>query len=323
MTTLAIQQYFPNASRLVYGCMGLGGGWDTNPYQSSDVQLAHEVVDTVLESGINFFDHADIYTMGKAEQVFGEVLKTRPGLREKIILQSKCGIRFPDAQGPQRYDLSPEWIEQSVNNILARLGTDYLDILLLHRPDPLMEPELIAEVFDRLHRAGKVRHFGVSNMHQQQISLLQSAVAQPLVANQLHLSLSQADFVNEGVLVGMAESAKVGYTPGLTDYCREHNVQVQAWGSLAKGLFSGRPVADQPASVQATAILVQELAAQYQVSSEAIVLAWLMKHPANIQPVIGTTNVGRIKASAESTSVTLSREDWYRLFIATRGQNLP
>lgn len=323
MTNFAIQQHLPEASRLIYGCMGLGGGWDTTAYQASDVQLAHQVVDAALESGINFFDHADIYTLGKAERVFGDVLKSRPGLRQQIILQSKCGIRFPDAQRPQCYDLSPEWIEHSVNNILTRLGTDYLDILLLHRPDPLMQPELIAEVFDRLHRAGKVRHFGVSNMHQQQISLLQSAIAQPLVANQLHLSLRQADFIEEGVLVGMGESADVGYNAGLTDYCRQNNIQMQAWGSLAKGVFSGLGVADQPSAVQATASLVQDMAAQYQVSREAIVLAWLMRHPAHIQPVIGTTNIARVKASAEATSIQMSREDWYKLLIASRGRNLP
>ncbi|WP_407642896.1 aldo/keto reductase [Corallincola holothuriorum] len=323
MNKTPIQNHLPKASRLIYGCMGLGGSWDNAPYSQQDIDLAHQAVNTALECGINYFDHADIYTMGKAEQVFGEVLKARPELREQIILQSKCGIRFEDAHGPKRYDLSPEWIEESVNNILSRLGTEYLDTLLLHRPDPLMQPELIAEAFDRLQSAGKVRHFGVSNMNQHQISLLQSQIKQPLVINQLPLSLSQADFVEDAVLVGTGDSANVGYTAGLTDYCKQNDIQLQSWGCLAQGLFSGRNLDGQPPHVHATAGLVREMAHGYQTSAEAIVLAWLMQHPATIQPVLGTTHEGRLRACAMATQVQLSREDWYKLFVTARGQELP
>ncbi|GAA5215515.1 aldo/keto reductase family oxidoreductase [Corallincola platygyrae] len=323
MKTLPIQNHLPEVSRLIFGCMGLGGSWDNQPYSGQDLELAHRSVDVALDCGINFFDHADIYTLGKAEQVFGEVLKSRPGLRENIILQSKCGIRFEDDHGPKRYDLSPEWITQSVDNILSRLQTEYLDIMLLHRPDPLMEPGLIAEAFEKLQRSGKVRHFGVSNMNQHQIELLQSEIEQPLIVNQLPLSLSQNAFVEDGVLVGTGDSANVGYTPGLTEYCQRNAVQLQSWGSLAQGLFSGRDVSDQPGHIQATANLVREMAHGYQTSAEAIVLAWLMNHPAAIQPVLGTTHEGRLRACAMATEVNLSREDWYKLYVSARGNELP
>jgi predicted oxidoreductase len=323
MINMPITNHLPQASRLVFGCMGLGGSWDQQPYNSDDRKLAERAIDAALGSGINFFDHADIYTLGKAEKLFGDIMASRSGLREQIILQSKCGIRFADSAGPKRYDLSPQWIEYSVDNILSRLGTDYLDILLLHRPDPLMEPALIAEAFEQLHRSGKVRYFGVSNMNQHQIALLQAEVKQPLIANQLPLSLDKNYFVEDGVLVGTNESAGVGYTPGLTEYCCQNNIQLQSWGCLAQGLYSGREISDQPAHVQATAKLVRDLAQGHQTNSEAIVLAWLMLHPAQIQPVIGTTHEQRIHNCAAALEVKLSREEWYALYVSARGQELP
>jgi predicted oxidoreductase len=323
MNTIPLHQHFPQASRLVFGCMGLGGSWDQQPYGQADLDLANQAIDTALELGINLFDHADIYTMGKAEQVFGEVLKNRPQLRENIILQSKCGIRFEDEAGPGRYDLSADWIIESVNNSLRRLQTDYLDILLLHRPDPLMVPDEIAAAFEQLRKAGKVKHFGVSNMNQHQVALLQSALPDPLVANQLPLSLAHNAFVEDGVLVGIGDSASVGYTPGLTEHHRLHGIQLQAWGSLAQGLYSGRDLNGQPESVRATAELVTAMAQSHQTSAEAIVLAWLMKHPAAIQPVLGTTNPARLRACFAATQVELSREDWYKLYVSARGQSLP
>lgn len=323
MNTIPLHQHFPQASRLVFGCMGLGGSWDQQPYGQTDLDLANQAIDAALELGINVFDHADIYTMGKAEQVFGEALKSRPELRENIILQSKCGIRFEDHAGPGRYDLSADWIIESVENSLRRLQTDYLDILLLHRPDPLMVPDEIAAAFEQLRKAGKVNHFGVSNMNQHQVALLQSAMPQPLVANQLPLSLAHNDFVEDGVLVGMSDSARVGYTPGLSEHHRLHGIQLQAWGSLAQGLYSGKDLNGQPEPVRATAALVDAMAQNYQTSAEAIVLAWLLKHPAAIQPVLGTTNPARIRACAAATQVELNREDWYKLYVSARGQKLP
>ena len=303
--------------------MGLGGSWDKNPISAVDIKKAHEVVDVAIDSGIQLFDHADIYTFGKAEQVFGEVLQTRPELRELISIQSKCAIRFEDDLGPQRYDFSPEWIINSVENSLSRLKIEQLDILMLHRPDPLMEPELVAQAFDTLTASGKVKHFGVSNMQHHQMSFLSSALSQPLVVNQVELSLSHLAWLEEGVTSGNSGEPSVNYGAGTIEYCRQNDVQLQSWGCLSQGLFTGRDISQAPLHIQKTAELVTTLAAEYQVSKEAVVLAWLKRHPANIQPVIGTTNVERIKACAEVDNINLTREHWYALWLCARGHALP
>jgi predicted oxidoreductase len=318
MNQLPIHTYLPNTSRLIFGCMGLGG--NTDPALA--IQQAHQAIDAALEAGINFFDHADIYASGRAELVFGEVLKQRPELRAQIYLQTKCGIRFADSMGPQRYDFSRAWILNSVEGSLARLGVEQLDILELHRPDPLMEPEEVAEAFALLKSSGKVKHFGVSNMTAAQLRFLQSYLAEPLVANQLELSLAQHSFVDEGIFGLHPEGAAVNFAAGTLEYCRSESVQLQAWGSLAQGLFSGKDVSAEPAHIQQTAQLVTELAEEHGVSREAVVLAWLMRHPAQIQPVIGTTNPSRIHACAQALKVSLTREQWYRLYVSARGQRL-
>ncbi|MDP5137259.1 aldo/keto reductase [Rheinheimera baltica] len=318
-----LASYLTKTSPVVFGCMNLGGGWNTNPITADDIRHTHAVIDRALEVGICVFDHADIYTFGKAEQVFGQVLQQRPELREQITLQSKCGIRFADANTPQRYDFSAGWISSSVDNILSRLNIEQLDVLLLHRPDPLMQPEEVAEAFAQLQQAGKVKQFGVSNMQQHQMQLLQDALATPLVVNQLELSLSHLAWLDEGTTAGCSGEPGVNFSSGTIEYCRRNSVQLQAWGSLSQGMFSGKDVSAEPKPVQATAALVAKLAAEYQVSKEAIVLGWLMRHPANIQPVIGTTNLQRIKACAEASKVQLSREHWYALYLAARGRALP
>lgn len=315
--------YFEGVSRIGLGCMGFGGDWDDNPFDDHHVRQMHAAVDAALEAGINFFDHADIYTMGKAEQVFGEVLKSRPELRQDMIIQSKCGIRFDDEMGPGRYDFSEGWIRSSVENILTRLNIDYLDTLLLHRPDPLMHVEEVAEVFAELKDAGKVKHFGVSNMHRHQIEYLQSALPDALVANQLEMSLLNQDWLNESVTAGMTSGKHVHFSPGIIEYCQMNKVQLQAWGCLAQGLFTGKSLDGQPEYIIATTKLVGQLAAEYQTSREAIVLGWLMRHPAHIQPIIGTTNPERIKACGQAKNVLLNREHWYALYVAARGDRLP
>jgi len=303
--------------------MGLGGGWNKQSITKEQVKQAHGVIDQALAQGINMFDHADIYTFGKAELVFGQVLKERPELREAIYLQSKCAIRFEDQGAPGRYDSSSRWIIDSVDSILARLNVDYLDMLLLHRPDPLMEAEEVASALGQLHVSGKVRHFGVSNMHSHQMSLLQSELEQPLVANQIEMSLAQLDWLEQGVLAGNPQGKDVNFDPALLQYCRNNNVQLQAWGSLCNGLFSGIDISDKAQHIRQTASLVSSLSQQYEVSKEAIVIAWLMRHPANIQPIIGTTDLSRIQHCSEACRLTLSREDWYALYVSARGQALP
>ncbi|WP_040515653.1 aldo/keto reductase [Paraglaciecola polaris] len=321
--SLPLATYLPNVSALAYGCMGLGGGWDAKPVSRANIAQANDCVNTALESGINFFDHADIYTLGKAEQVFGEVLAQRPELRKRIYIQSKCGIRFSDDQGPKRYDLSADWIRESVEGSLRRLNTDYLDVLMLHRPDPLMQAEEIARVFDELRSAGKVHYFGVSNMHHHQIAYLQQALDAPLVANQIEASLLKQDWIDEGVYAGNSDGQDINFNAGTLEYCRREHMQLQSWGSLAQGLYSGRAVSDKSEAVIRTSVLVAKLAAAYNVSPEAIVLAWLIRHPANIQPVIGSTDCGRIAGASQAGNITLSREHWYALYESAKGMELP
>lgn len=311
-------------SRLAYGCMNIGGRWDRNPLTRAEKQAAVEVVLAAYEAGINLFDHADIYTYGKSEAVFAEVWKSAPGLRDRIILQSKCGIRFKDDPrpgDPQRYDFSYDHITTSVEGILKRLQTDYLDILLLHRPDPLVEPEEVARAFDALHTSGKVRCFGVSNHTPAQIELLCRYVSQPLVINQLELSLLHAYLINEGIKANQS-GAPVGLASGILDYCRRNDILIQAWAPVAGGqLFN--PPADAPAHIQETARLVAQMAAEKDTSPEAIVLGWLLRHPAGIQPIIGTTKAERVRSSSLADDVEISREEWYALFTAARGGAVP
>lgn len=313
-----------DVSRLAYGCMHIGGSWDQNPPSADQLAHAASLFDTALDLGINLFDHADIYTLGKSEQVFGAWLGGRSSLREQIVIQSKCGIRFggdPHPDSPKRYDFSYEHIVGSVNASLARLGTDYLDVLLLHRPDPLMEPEEVARAFDHLHGSGKVRYFGVSNHTAGQIALLQHHVRQPLVVNQLEFSLTHSFLLDEGVTANRAD-VQPGLAGGTFDYCREHGLRVQAWSPLGGGRLcrlDGHPNHD---SYQA-ACLVADLARAHHTTPEAIVLAWLLRHPAGVQPVVGTTNADRLRACALADGVTLSRDEWYRLWVAARGSELP
>jgi len=313
----------PTSSRLIFGCMGLGGSWDDQPVTERNIADAHAAVEAALEIGINVFDHADIYTLGKAEKVFGELLKRQPGLREKILLQSKCGIRFSDAKGPKRYDLSRDYIIASVDGILERLGVEYLDTLLLHRPDPLMEPGEIAQAWNELKASGKVRHIGVSNMHDGHLRMLRYYLPEAIVANQLEMSLLKHDWIENGACFNDDQGRGVRDWGETLEYCRRHDIQLQAWGALARGWFTGGAPDDAPAAVHATASLVAQLAEQYGVAGESIVLAWLLQHPVCIQPVIGTSNPARIRACGDAESVQLSREEWYQLYVTARGRELP
>jgi predicted oxidoreductase len=313
-----------DVSRLAYGCMQLGGTWDRKPLGEGDTARAERLVHTALEQGINLFDHADIYTYGKSEAVFGEVLRRQPGLRGQIVLQTKCGIRFPDdpqAGDPGRYDFSYEHILRAVAGSLRRLQTDHVDLLLLHRPDALVEPDEVARAFDELERAGQVRYFGVSNHTPGQIELLRRSVRQPLVVNQVELSLLHAPLINDGVVANQAPGAYQA-AAGTLDYCRLHDITVQAWGAVANGRLIDPPARAEP-RVRAAAKAVADLAKAKGTSREAIALAWLLRHPAGIQPLVGTTQPARISASCQADAVTLSREEWYRLFAAARGAAMP
>jgi len=297
-------------SRISYGCMRMG---------KLEQKTAEAVVKTALESEINFFDHADIYAGGRSESLFGEVLLNNKGLREKILIQTKCGIRFagnPDPSSPGRYDFSYEHIMESVDGSLKRLHTDHVDVLLLHRPDALVEPEEVAKAFDELESAGKVRWFGVSNHTENQIRLLRKSVRQPLIINQVELSLTHSHLINEGILFNRTGGAATPAS-GTLDYCRLEDILVQAWTPMGGG-----KILDRNSNPQALD-LITRLASVKGTTPEAIMIAWLLHHPAGIQPIIGTTTPERVRACCEGDGIELTREEWYALFIAGRGGPLP
>lgn len=323
MSAVPIQVFLPRASPLVLGCMGFGGGWDAQLLADADVDKAQVATEAALAAGITLFDHANIYTLGKAEESFGRLFQRRPSLRHSLLLQSKCGIRFADAHGPKRYDLSAQHIIESVDESLRRLQTDYLDVLILHRPDPLMQPFEVAQAWQQIKAAGKARYLGVSNMHAAQIAWLQQVLDGPLVVNQLEMSLLKHDWLEATTCFNDAQGATALAWNGTLEYAQQHGMQLQAWGALARGWYSGGAPADVPAAVHRTAAYVQQLAQAHGVAAEAIVLAWLMQHPARIQPVIGTTDPRRIRACAQALDVALSRGEWYQLYATARGHDLP
>jgi predicted oxidoreductase len=275
---------------------------------------AERFVQTALEQGANFFDHADIYGGGSCEEIFADALHMNADVREKIILQSKCGIR------KGMFDFSKEHILHSVDEILKRLKTDYLDTLLLHRPDALMEPEEVAEAFDILESTGKVRHFGVSNQNPMQIQLLQKYVKQPIVANQLQLSITNANMISTGLNVNMENDSAINRDGSVLDFCRLNDITIQPWSPFQYGFFEGVFLGNEkfPELNQK----IDEIAAKYEVSNTTIAIAWLLRHPAKMQPVIGTMNVDRLIECCRASEIHLTREEWYEIFRAA-GNILP
>jgi predicted oxidoreductase len=269
-----------------------------------------------LEVGINFFDHADIYGNGRSEEVFAASVKRLRLARESMLLQSKCGIR--PAEG--MFDFSKEHILASADGILARLQTDYLDVLLLHRPDALVEPEEVAEAFGRLKEAGKVKHFGVSNQNPTQIELLQRAVPQRLVFNQLQLSVAFTPMIDAGLHVNNKDDWAVVRDGGVLDYCRMKNITVQAWSPFQYGLFEG-VFLDSPKYPELNAV-IDRIAKERDCTNTAIAVAWISRHPARMQTILGTTTPQRIRDAAKSQSFVLTRQEWYEIYRAA-GNVLP
>lgn len=275
---------------------------------------AERFVRTSLELGANFFDHADIYGGGACEEIFAEAAGMNDDIREKLILQSKCGIR------KGMFDFSKEHILHSVDGILQRLRTDYLDILLLHRPDALVEPEEVAEAFDKLESSGKVRHFGVSNQNPMQIQLLKKYVKQPIVANQLQLSITNATMISSGINVNMENDAAVNRDGSVLDYCRLNDITIQPWSPFQYGFFEGVFLgSDKFPELNRK---IDEIAANYGVSNTTIAIAWLLRHPANMQPVTGTMNIERLQDCCKAADIRLTREEWYDIYRAA-GNILP
>ncbi|TJY39625.1 aldo/keto reductase family oxidoreductase [Cohnella pontilimi] len=281
---------------------------------SLDKAEAERFIRTSMEEGANFFDHADIYGGGQCEEIFADAIQMSPAIREQMILQSKCGIR------KGMFDFSKDHILQSVDGILKRLKTDYLDVLLLHRPDTLVEPEEVAEAFDLLSASGKVRHFGVSNQHPMQIQLLKKYVKQPIVANQLQLSITNATMISSGFNVNMQNEPAVNRDGYILDFCRLHDITVQPWSPFQYGFFEG-VFLDNDKFPELNA-KINEIAAKYDVSNTTIAIAWLLRHPANMQPVTGTMNITRLKDCCKASDIRLTREEWYEIFRAA-GNVLP
>ena len=287
------------------GCMRL---------TSLEPAAAERFVQTALESGANFFDHADIYGGGRCEEIFADAIHMTSTVREKVILQSKCGIRSG------QYDFSKEHILKSVDGSLKRLRTDYLDVLLLHRPDALVEPEEVADAFTQLERAGKVRHFGVSNHNPMQIQLLGKSLAQPIVANQLQLSITNTTMIDAGVNVNMENEGAVNRDGSVLDFCRLQDITVQPWSPFQYGFFSGVFLGNE--KFPELNRKIDEVAAAHGVTNTTIAIAWLLRHPARMQPITGTVNPGRLQDCVKAAEVTLTRSQWYEIYRAA-GNRLP
>lgn len=289
------------SSRLVYGCMRVSG--DNSP---ADRESGKRALRAAIEAGYTHFDHADVYGNGASETLFSEVLSEIPRLREKLLITGKCGIRVagdPDVGAPKRYDFSRDYLLRSVEAILKRLGVEYLDLLLLHRPDFLFDPEEVAGTFRILEETGMVRHFGVSNFRPGQLSMLQRFCAQPLLVNQVEINIDNMQVFSDGTL----------------DQCQEHNISPMAWcplGGVAYPAWGGSLTGEQTARVLAELALQ---AGKYQAEPWVVILAWLLRHPAGILPIIGTTRPSRIRAATQSLHLDYTSEDWYRLLQARNG----
>ena len=304
MKTIALGKSGLQVPAIALGCMRL---------TALDEQGAQRYVRTALDLGANFFDHADIYGGGACEELFGKAIAGIP--REQLIIQSKCGI-VPG----KRYDFSKEYILNAVDGILQRLHVDYLDTLLLHRPDALMDPVEVAEAFATLKAAGKVNHFGVSNQNPYQMALLQKYLPMPIVANQLQLSVTNCTMITQGMEVNMATPGAVGRDGGVLDYCRLHDITIQPWSPFQYGFFDGVFIgSDKYPELNKK---LDELAEKYGVSATTIAVAWLLRHPANFQPIIGTMNLTRLADCVKACDIQITRQEWYDIYLSA-GNMLP
>lgn len=298
--------------KIIQGCMRIGG--------LSVEELKH-LIDVQIEHGVNFFDMADIYGnrwgIGWCEELFGQVLKKYPELRSKIIIQTKCGI----IKSPlPMYDSSKEHILEAVNTSLKRLNTTYLDYLLIHRPDPLMDPQEVAEAFDELAKSKKVRHFGVSNFNPSQIELLKKYVKQPLVANQIQMSVMFTGMIDSGINVDTKFDGAIDRDGYLLNYCMLHDIQLQCWSPLQFGFFEGVFV-DNPKFPELNAVM-GKIADKYKVKQSAIAIAWLLRHPSKMQVIVGSANLEHLLEMDEALKISLTREEWYAIYEAA-GNKLP
>ena len=285
--------------------------------KDKSVKEVEELVETALSVGINAFDLADIYGRGRCEELLGLVLKNRPDLREEMWIQSKCGIRIEEFT---YFDFSKDYIIKSVDGILQRLKIDHLDSLLLHRPDALMESDQVAEAFDLLYKQGKVRDFGVSNQNPMMMELLKKDVKQPLSVNQLQLSAAFTPGFESGFHVNMEDSQAAMRDGSIFEYCKLHDVVIQAWSVLQFGYFKGNFVGNE--KFQALNQVLDRLAIKYGVTPSTIAISWILRYPAKMQAIVGTTNPKHLREASQATNFSLTRKEWYEIYLAA-GNNLP
>ncbi|HEU2972013.1 aldo/keto reductase family oxidoreductase [Streptococcus pneumoniae] len=285
--------------------------------KDKSVKEVEELVETAISVGINAFDLADIYGRGRCEELLGLVLKNRPDLREEMWIQSKCGIRIEEFT---YFDFSKDYIIKSVDGILQRLKIDHLDSLLLHRPDALMESDQVAEAFDLLYKQGKVRDFGVSNQNPMMMELLKKDVKQPLAVNQLQLSAAFTPGFESAFHVNMEDSQAAMRDGSIFEYCQLHDVVIQAWSVLQFGYFKGNFVGNE--KFQALNQVLDRLAIKYGVTSSTIAISWILRYPAKMQAVVGTTNPKHLREVSRAANFSLTRKEWYEIYLAA-GNNLP
>ncbi len=308
MRYITLGQYDKELSEIVLGMMRI---------KDKSVKEVEELVETALSVGINAFDLADIYGRGRCEELLGLVLKNRPDLREKMWIQSKCGIRIEEFT---YFDFSKDYIINSVDGILQRLKIDHLDSLLLHRPDALMEADQVAEAFDLLYKQGKVRNFGVSNQNPMMMELLKKDVKQPLAVNQLQLSAAFTPGFESGFHVNMEDSQAAMRDGSIFEYCKLHDVVIQAWSVLQFGYFKGNFVGNE--KFQALNQVLDRLAIKYGVTSSTIAISWILRYPAKMQAVVGTTNPKHLREVSQAANFSLTRKEWYEIYLVA-GNNLP
>ena len=302
------------STRLAYGCMRIAGTMDRSRLTAEREAAGRRAVLAAYEAGYTHFDHADIYGNGLCEEIFGRVLREVPGMRERILIATKCGIRWqgdPDPSAPHRWDFSREHIVRSCEASLRRLGVERVDLYMLHRPDYLADPQEIAAAFAQLRDQGKVREFGVSNFRPSYLSMVRAACPVPLVVHQVEIHLARLDGLEDGTL----------------DQCRELGITPVSWSPLAGGLLGdgGRPDPGDPRAAGLRALLdvLDATAKRLGASRAALALAWLLRHPAGIVPVVGSTDPGRIRDAVRADALELSREDWYTILVAARMRGLP
>ncbi len=308
MKTINVKNGPQNAAAIILGCMRM---------PALSVGAASDLIKAACDLGVNFFDNATCYGNGEAERRFGDAFAASGIRREDVVIQTKCGLNFDRNE----FDWTKQNILESVDASLERMKTDYLDALLLHRPDVIFEPEEVAEAFEELEQSGKVRYFGVSNVSTLQIELLKKFVRQPLVFNQLQLSLEQSQLIDQALyLNNMTTDRSIQRDDGTLDYCRLHDITIQAWSPLQYGFFKGCFI-DDPNFPELNAVL-QKLADKYGVSKSAIAVAWILRHPASMQVIAGTMNRDHLKDLCGASSVTLTHNEWYQLYLAA-GKFLP